>query len=266
MKLGRIYGVSLRQYYLLRGSMTRIIPLFLWGAIDMILWGFITKYLNHVSSAMNFVPVLLGAILLWDFLVRVMHGYGIAFLEDVWSRNFLNIFASPLAISEYLSGLLITSMITSAMGLMIMLLIACGVFGLSFAEYGFAFFAFLMVLFMFGIALGIFACALVLRYGPPAEWFMWPIPALISPFAAVFYPISMLPEWMQTISLVLPPAYVFESLRSILDGKGFSNITLLTGVGLSFLYIMLACWFFSIIHKRALRTGLIARYSAESIS
>src|ERR1700710_1925697 len=118
MNVKRTSAIVLRQFYHLRGSPARILPMFAWVAIDIILWGFITRYLNTVASAgFNFVPALLGAVLLWDFLVRVMQGVTTAFFEDVWSRNFLKIFATPLSIVEYLSGLVLTGIVTSLMGL-----------------------------------------------------------------------------------------------------------------------------------------------------
>src|ERR1700694_1556014 len=117
MIIQRTGAIVLRQYYLLRGSPARVLPLFAWVAIDMVLWGFITRYLNSVSSAgFNFVPVLLGGVLFWDFFARVMQGVTMVFFEDVWSRNFLNIFASSLTIKEYLSGLVLTSIVTSSIG------------------------------------------------------------------------------------------------------------------------------------------------------
>ena len=164
-----------------------MLPLFAWVAIDMVLWGFITKYLNSVaSSGFNFVPTLLGAMLLWDFFIRVMQGVTMAFLEDVWSRNFLNIFATPLSISEYVSGLVLSSVGTSSIGLVVMLALATMVFGLSFFAYGAVLVPYLLVLFLFGIALGIAASAIMLRLGPASEWFISPIPALLSPFAGIF--------------------------------------------------------------------------------
>lgn len=263
----RTAAVVLRQFYLLRGSPARILPLFAWVAVDILLWGFITRYLNTVASpGFNFVPALLGAVLLWDFFSRVMHGVATAFLEDVWSRNFLNFFASPLSISEYLCGLVFTSIATSMLGLVVMLVLATTVFGLSFFAYGLLLVPFLLVLFLFGIALGIFGSAIVLRLGPASEWFVWPIPALVSPFAGVFYPLSTLPEWMQYISYLLPPAYVFESMRAIVSGGTPSGLALVWGLLLAGLYIALACWFFARIYRHAVRTGLIARYSAESLS
>jgi ABC-2 type transport system permease protein len=265
MSMTRTLAIVLRQAYLIRGSFSRMFPLFAWVAIDMILWGFITRYLNSVSaSGFNFVPVLLGAVLLWDFLVRVMQGVTMAFFEDVWSRNFLNIFATPLTVTDYLAGLVLSSVATSAVGLAIMLALATTIFGLSFLAYGIMIVPYLMILFLCGIALGIAGSAAVLRMGPSAEWFIWPLPALISPFAGVFYPIATLPAWMQYISAMLPPSYVFEGMRAVVAGEPVSLISALWGGGLAVLYILLACWFFTRTYRYAVRTGLLARYAAES--
>jgi ABC-2 type transport system permease protein len=267
MNFQRTGAIVLRQFYLLRGSPARVLPLFAWVAIDMVLWGFITKYLNSVaSSGFNFVPTLLGAVLLWDFFIRVMQGVTMAFLEDVWSRNFLNFFATPLSISEYVSGLVLSSIGTSSIGMVVMLVLATMVFGLSFFTYGAMLVPYLLVLFLFGIALGITGSAIVLRLGPASEWFIWPIPALLSPFAGVFYPVRTLPQWMQYLSHLLPPSYVFENMRRIILGGSASGSELAWGGTLALLDIVLACWFFAYIYRHAVRTGLIARYSAESLS
>lgn len=267
MKLRRAAAILLRQYYLIRNSLTRVVPLFGWVAVDIILWGFITKYLNTVSSpGYNFVPGLLGAVLLWDFLTRVMQGVSMSFLEDVWSRNFLNFFATPLQLSEYLTGLVFASVATSAVGLIAMLVVASLFFGLSLFAYGILLIPFLLVLFLFGIALGIFAVSIVLRLGPAAEWFVWPIPAMISPFAGVFYPISTLPQPMQWVSHILPVSYVFEGIRAIVRGDQLPGWTLLIAVGLAILYLLLSSSVFVYVHNRAVRSGLIARYSAESVT
>jgi ABC-2 type transport system permease protein len=263
----RAYAIALRYFYLLKGSAARMLPLFAWVAIDIVLWGFISDYLNTVATpGFNFVHGLLGAVLLWDFFTRVMQGVTMVFFEDVWSRNFLNVFASPLTLGEYVGGLVLSSIASSAIGLAVMLVLASAVFGLSFAAYGALFVPYLGVLFLFGIALGIFGCALVLRLGPASEWFVWPIPALLSPFAGVFYPLSTLPSWMQAVARLLPPSYVFEGLRALVSGGRPSVMPLVWGTGLALLYILLACAFFSRVFRQAVRTGLLARYSAESVS
>jgi ABC-2 type transport system permease protein len=252
--------------YLMRGSLSRVLPLFSWVAVDIILWGFLTRYLNSMAPGINFVPALLGAVLLWDFFTRVMQGVTMTFFEDVWSRNFLNYFATPLSIMEYLAGLVISSVATSSIGLAVMIFLAGFVFGLSFMTYGFLLIPFLVMLFVFGISLGVIACAIVLRWGPAAEWFIWPIPALISPFVGVLYPTSTLPMWMRAVSRFIPPSYVFEAMRQILSGGHPSTGTLVLAGILNGLVLVFSFFIFSHTFKHAVRTGLIARYSAETVS
>jgi ABC-2 type transport system permease protein len=123
-----------------------------------------------------------------------------------------------------------------------------------------------MVLFLTGIALGIAGAAIVLRLGPASEWLVWPIPALISPFAGVFYPVSVLPGWMQAVSRILPPSYVFEGLRAVVAGRPAPWDRLAIGGALAIACVVLACAFFAHVYRGAIRTGLIARYSAETVS
>ena len=267
MKARPVAAIALRQIYLMRSSPVRILPMIAWVAVDIVLWGFIARYLNGVNSrGINFTATLLGAVLFWDFFTRVMQGVTMAFFEDVWSRNFINVFASPMLISEYLCGLVLTGVTTSLIGLVVMLLIATAIFGLQFGALGLLLLPFLLVLFLFGIALGVMASAMVLRLGPASEWLVWPIPALLSPFAGVFYPLATLPAGMRAVGRLLPPSYVFEGMRTVVAGGRLNAVELATGVALAALYVVLACWLFAAIHRYAVRSGLLARYSAESVS
>jgi ABC-2 type transport system permease protein len=267
MNPGRVSAIVLRILYLYRGSPQRVFPIFIWVAVDILLWGFLTRYLNSVSQAsFNFVPALLGAVLLWDFHNRVMQGVTMAFFEDVWSRNFLNLFATPLRISEYLAGLVIAAIGASFLSLVAMIAFARVGFGLSFLTYGTALAPFIAVLFLTGIAFGIAAAGLVLRLGPASEWLIWPIPMIVSPFAGVYYPVAVLPGWMQAIAAVLPPSYVFEGMRAAVAREPPPWAALAIGAALALAYLVLACLFFASVHRTAIRTGLIARYSAESVS
>ena len=267
MKLRPIAAVALRQIYLMRSSPVRIMPMVAWVAVDIVLWGFIARYLNGVAAArVNFTASLLGAVLFWDFFTRVMQGVTMAFFEDVWSRNFINVFATPLLISEYLTGLVLTSVATSLVGLVVMLLLATWLFGLPFFALGLLLLPFLLVLFLFGIALGVLASAMVLRLGPASEWLVWPIPALLSPFVGVFYPLSTLPSWMRGVGHLLPPSYVFEDMRAVVAGQSIDIATLFISIALAALYVLLACLLFAAVHRYTVRSGLLARYSAESVS
>lgn len=271
MRLRPVAGILLRQLYLFRGSPVRLIPTFAWVAIDMLIWGFLSRYLNSVTGhspagAINFVPSLLGAVLFWDFFTRIMQGVTTAFFEDIWSRNFLNLFATPLSISEYVAGLVLTSIATSLIALAVMLVLATLVFGLSFFSLGSMLIPFVLVLFVFGVALGVFACGLVLRLGPASEWLVWPMPALLAPFVGVYYPLTTLPQWMQAVGAILPPSYVFEGMRALITGQRLRATGLLIGAGLAILQLLLASYFFARVFRYTVRTGLLARYSAESTS
>ncbi len=267
MNLTRVRAIVLRQLYLYAGSPQRVLPLFVWVAIDILLWGFITRFLGQVSKGpIQWVPALLGAVLLWDFLTRVMQGITTAFFEDVWSRNFLNVFATPMRTSEYIGGLVTIGVANSLVALAAMFAVAWAVFGLSFLAYGIALAPFLAVLFLTGIALGVLGAGMVLRLGPASEWLIWPIPTLLSPFAGVFYPLSVLPPWMQAISHTLPPAYVFNGMRAVVAGHAPPWGELAIGGGLALAYLGLASAFFAAVYRYAIRTGLIARYSAETVT
>ncbi|HEY6453319.1 MAG TPA: ABC transporter permease [Steroidobacteraceae bacterium] len=265
MRLRPIAAIALRQLYLMRSSPVRVLPMIAWVTVDIVLWGFISRYLNSVTTrGINFTASLLGAVLFWDFFTRVMQGVTMAFFEDVWSRNFINVFASPVRISQYLSGLILTAIMTSLVGLLVMLLIATSIFGLHFAALGLLLIPFLLVLFLFGIALGVFASAMVLRLGPASEWLVWPIPALLSPFVGVFYPLSTLPQWMRDVGHLLPPSYVFEAMRAFIAGGAARRDELPMAMALAVAYVLLAAWAFAAVHRHAVRSGLLARYSAES--
>ena len=240
--------------------------MFLWIIIDVILWGFITKYLGSLGTAtFSFANIILGAIILWGFMTRIEHGLMTAFLEDIWSRNFINYFASPLKISEYISGLVATSITTGICGFLVVLLIAGACFGYNIFQIGLLLLPFLLILFIFGMAMGIFVSALIFRLGPAAEWIGWPIPMVLSVFSGVFYPVSTLPKFLQTFSKIIPASYVFESMRAILAGGLFSGlaINLLIGLGLAFIYLLLTYFFFIRVYRYNLKHGTIARFNIE---
>lgn len=266
MDFVRVYAIFLRQIFLIRNNKTRLVNIFMWISIDTILWGFITHYLDTLGrSGFSFTTTALGAIVLWNFLIRIQQGLMLSFFEDMWSCNLLNLFASPLRIREYLFGLIVSSLTTSAAGLGVMLLIAWVMFVYNIFQFGILLVPFLAIILIFGLALGIFATALVLRFGPPAEWIAWIIPFVIDPFTGIFYPISALPKVLQPISAILPPSYVFEGMRdALLTGK-FSVSDLIVGISIAWVYLIISYLFFLYIYRIVLRRGLIARLTAENL-
>lgn len=266
MKFSRIYSIFLRQVYLIKSNPLRLMSIFAWLIIDIVQWGFITKYLGSFGGAVfSVVTVLLGSIILWEFMSRIQQGIMTSFLEDVWSQNFINLFASPLKVKEYLSGLILTSIVTSFIGFVMMLLIAGFLFGYNIFVIGLYILPFIFILFIFGVAMGLFITGLIFKLGPSAEWLGWPIPMILSIFAGVFYPISTLPNYLQIISKILPPSYVFESIRQVLAGDFNIGGNLFYGFALSAIYLVVTYFFFLRVYRRNLKTGAISRFGAESL-
>lgn len=267
MSISRIYAIFLRQYYLIKSNPVRLAGMFVWLLFAIIQWGFISKYLGTFGQAtFGFINVILGAIILWEFMGRIQAGIMTSFLEDIWSQNFFNFFASPLKISEYLAGLVLTSIVTGIIGMVIMTAVAGVGFGYNFFKIGLMLIPFIMILFIFGMAMGIFITGLIFRLGPAAEWLGWPIPFILSIFAGVFYPISVLPFPLQIFSKMIPASYVFESMRIIFTDEGFSSrvgLNLLIGAGLALFYLIVMYIFFMRVYRRNLKNGNLARFSAE---
>ena len=269
MSLSRVYAIFIRQLFLYKGNPTRLVSIFLWLIIDVVLWGFISKYLGSLGQdTFSFVTVILGAIILWEFTSRIQQGIMMAFLEDIWTQNFINFFASPLKIREYLSGLVLTSICSGLAGFLVMIGIAGPLFGYNAFKTGLLLFPFMLILLVFGIAMGIFVSAVIFRLGPSAEWLGWPIPMVLSLFVGVFYPISTLPAGLRVVSAIIPPSYVFESIRGILTtGISPANLVsnLLIGTLLAAVYLLITCFFFVRIYRKNLVSGNIARFNAEAL-
>lgn len=266
MNFRRTYAILLRQLYLYRDNPTRFFQMFVWGLIDLVLWGFLSTYLYSLgSTSFSVMLALLGAVILWGFLNRVHQGVMMAFLEDSWSRNFLNIFATPLRLYEYVIGFVVSTVVTSIIVLAVTAFAAYAIFGFSLFVLGVQLIPFVLILFLFGVALGILAAAVVLRLGPSAEWFIWPIASVLGPFVGVFYPVATLPEWMQVVAYVLPPTYVFEGMRSVLATGSMPVGEVVLGFVFAIIYIIAAYVVFWMVYKIVIKNGQIARYSAESL-
>ena len=269
MSRSRVYAIFLRQLFLIRANPARLATLFLWVIIDAVQWGFITRYLDSLGqSAFSFTTVILGAIILWEFVIRIQHGLMRGFLEDIWTQNLINYFASPLEIGEYLTGLVIASLLTTLIGFWIMAFIAGLAFGYSILRIGFLLLPFASILSVFGVAMGIFASAIIFRVGPSGEWLGWPIPLVLSIFSGVYYPVSTLPGYLQIIARCMPSCYVFESMRTLLTSGTFSAdlyVNLLFGSLLAVLFLLMTYKVFIVIYRHNLKTGAIARFNAEAL-
>jgi ABC-2 type transport system permease protein len=218
----RIGAMILRYWYLLISSWPRLLELLYWPALQIVTWGFLQTYIaQNAGFFARAGGTFLGAIILWDILFRGQLGFSISFLEEMWARNLGNLMMSPLKPIEFLIALMIMSLIRLAIGVIPMTLLAMVFFDFNFYSLGLPLIAFFCNLIFTSWSLGIFVSGLVLRNGLGAESIVWTVMFGILPLACVYYPVSVLPYWLQLLAWTLPPTYVFEGMRALLIDQVF---------------------------------------------
>ena len=219
---GRVGALMLRHLYLLRSSWPRLLELLYWPLVQMVMWGFLQTYLNQHSGFIAAAGgTLIGAILLWDVLVRGQLGLSVSFLEEMWSRNMANLLISPMRSGEFLVALMAMSLLRLLVSLVPVTLLAIWFFGFNLWSLGFGLAAFFANLLLCGWAVGIVVSGLIPRNGLGAEGLAWTLMFLLLPLCAVFYPVAVLPAFLQPVAWALPPTYVFEGMRAILFDHTF---------------------------------------------
>jgi ABC-2 type transport system permease protein len=220
--LNRVTAMVRRYWYLLRSSWPRILDLIYWPTVQMLMWGFLQMYVaQNAGFFARAGGVFIGAVLLWDILFRGQLGFSISFLEEMWSRNLANIMMSPLRPVEFISALMIMSIVRLAIGMVPVSLLAIAFFGFNLWTLGLALVAFFANLMLTSWSIGIFVAGLLLRNGMGAESLAWTIMFLFLPLTCVYYPVAVLPAWLQYVAWSLPPTYVFEGMRALVIGHVF---------------------------------------------
>ena len=258
MKFHRIYALSLRHIYLIKGSLPRILDLIYWPTIQIILWGFISKFFTlHSDYYNNTVGIILSAAILYDFLFRSSISFNMLFLEEIWSRNFTNLFIAPMKISEIIISLVLTALIRALIGLIPAILLTSPLFGISLFDLGIHLFSLFLSLYIFGITLGIFVSAGLLRFGPSFENIAWSTMFLLAPFGCIYYPIEILPEFFQKIAYALPLVYIFEEARSILIDQTVNYQNIIEAFYLNGVYLIIAISLFYYSFGQARKKGTL---------
>ena len=174
MNFNKIYALALRHLYLISNSFPRIIDLIYWPTVQIFLWGFISKFFTLNSDYYNnTVGIILTAAILYDFLFRVSISFNMMFLEEIWSRNFTNLFIAPIKLSEIITALTLTAILRAMIGLIPAAILAIPLFGVSVFQLGLPLLFLLLSLYLFGITLGLLVTSGLLRFGPSFENIAW---------------------------------------------------------------------------------------------
>ena len=242
----------LRYFYLIRGSLPRIVELAYWPTMQMLIWGFLSTFLyQHSEWFARAGGVLIAAVLLWDIMFRSNIGVSISFLEEMWSRNLGQLFASPLRPYEWAMSLLAIAGLRTLIGVVP----AIPLYHYSIFDMGLPLLAFFVNLLIFGSAVGLAISGLVLLFGLGAESLAWAAIFALAPLSGIYYPISVLPDWLQPIAFALPSAHVFEGMRAAVIDEVFLLDRFLWSVGLNVVYLGLGLGAFLLAFRTARRRG-----------
>ena len=258
MNWNRIYALSLRHIYLIKGSFPRILDLIYSPTIQIYLWGFISKFFTLNSSFYeNTIGIILSAAILYDFLFRSSISYNMMFLEEIWSRNFTNLFIAPIKLSEIIAALTFTAIFRTLIGLIPASIIAIPLFGVSIFKIGIPLIFLLLTLYIFGVTLGLLVTAGLLRFGPSFENIAWASLFFLAPLGCIYYPIEILPQWLQIIAKLLPLVHIFEEMRNILIYDIINYYQILKAALISFVYLVLGIIVFYLSYDGAKNRGTL---------
>ena len=258
MRFYRIYALFLRHFYLIKSSFPRILDLIYWPTIQIILWGFISKFFTmHSEYYSNTAGVILSCAILYDFLFRSSISFNMLFLEEIWSRNFTNLFIAPLKVSEIITGLTATALIRTLIGIIPAIILATPFFGVTLFKLGPSLILLFLNLYLFGITLGLLVVSGLLKYGPAFENVAWSSLFLLAPLGCIYYPLSILPDWLQILAKCLPLVYIFEEVRSILINNVVDYKNILSALVLNFIYFTSAILVFYSAFNEARKRGTL---------
>ena len=254
----RVLALIRRHAYLLLMSWPRIVSMAYYPTVTMVLWAFLTLYLAPTNSFLQSAPgFFIGAVLLWDVLFRGQLGVSLTFIEELYSRNLGNLFVSPLTLPEFIAGQLVMSVLRTLIGVGGACVCAWLLFHYSIFSYGFPLIAFFVNLLVFGWGIGLAVSGLILRWGLGAEELAWAAIFILAPVSGVYYPIGVLPPWLQAIAYSMPSAHVFEGMRSVLLDGTFRWDHFWTAAALNVVFLVLGAMLFALAVRHARNSGAL---------
>jgi ABC-2 type transport system permease protein len=264
MKAHRIYAIILRHLYNFKHSFDKYTEIFLFPIIDVLLWGMTSLYFQNTLAAQpgppgtySFVIAIVSAIIFWLITLRISSDVPFGLLDDLWSRNLINIFGSPLRLSEWIVASVIVGCIKAILSAALVALIAFALYRVNILTFGFTLVPFVFLLVLSGTWIALLISGMIMRFGQRIQALAWSFGMILLPFSAIYYPVSILPEWAQYIARILPTTYIFESGRYFLKTGTMNWSLFLIGFGLNCLYTLLGGLFLFHAFKIRLKKGIL---------
>jgi ABC-2 type transport system permease protein len=260
MKPYRVKAVILRHAYEVYHNANHITYMVYWPIVNIVVWGFFTLYLRHGDRLEpGIISCLLGAVILWGFFNAFQRDIAVGFLEELWSRNLVSLFGSPLSVTEYVTGLLIITSAKAMIALTVESLIAWLFYHYNIFPMLMMLIPFILNLAVFALTIGIIISGLIFRYTTKFQAMAWSFAGILMPLSCVFYPVSSLPRFLRPMASLLPTTHSFEGMREAIESGGFSHSHFNWGLGLNLIYFFFAIGFFRLMFEAARSRGLLVK-------
>ncbi len=266
MSLTVIYALVRRYLYLYNRNPVRLVELLFWPIVELMVWGNLSVWLETsqgAASAPTFLPWLVGGVILWDVLFRAQQAVAISFLEDVWTKNLVNLFVAPIRPIEYVTAAFIVGILRILVTVGVLSLLAASAFHFNVLQLHWHLVPFFGLLMLFGWSLGLLSSALIMRWGQAAESLAWAVPFFIQPVAAVYYPVGGLPSWAQSLGWLLPCTPVFEGMRAVLGYGTLDPALLALSLLSNLIWMAFAAAVYLWVLHRGRETGTLTRVTSN---
>lgn len=247
----------LRYYYQMLHSWDRLADMFYWPAMEIFIWGITGLYLAQLThSKINYLYVILSGLVFWVIIWRAQYEITVNLLTEFWDRNIVNLFTTPLTVYEWVTSFIVFGFFKTLISLAFSSILVYFVYQYNILIFGLYLPIFIINLLLTGWAGGFIVAAFLIRYGQKMQQLAWAGVAIIAPFSAVYYPLSILPDWAQKIGLFIPSTYTFEVIRQSLFTGKVSIEYLLISFGMGLVYFIFSIWFFVWMFNKSRKLGL----------
>ncbi len=258
--LRRVRALVLRYVLLVGRDPSRVVDLVIWPFIDITVWGFLTMYVNQTGIALpNAMAVFLGGAILWNVFLRAAQDASVSFLDDVWARSIVTLFASPLRLVEYGASLMAVGVIKVILGLSVMGVAAWLLYAFDLLTFGPWLLPFAANLVLFGYTLGLLALAMIVRFGGRWQILAWSLPWIVMPVSSVYWPESVLPPTVRALAQASPMNHVFEGMRAVVTHGGVPVGRLVVATLENLVYLALTAALVARTFRSALDRGALPK-------
>lgn len=254
----KVYSVILRHVLQSKYNLARIFDAIFWPVIDLLLWGITSKFIESNTNGLpSIVPFIISGIVFWMIIYRHQNILTVSLLEDFWNRSLLHYFIAPMRRIEYFVGILSFSFIKLTITIIFACIISYILYKVNIFSFGAYLALFVLSLVLTGTWFGFLVLGIILRYGTKVEILAWSLVAVMSPFSAIYYPLSILPLWAQKIAMVIPSSYIFEGMREVIATGYFDWNKFTISMILNLIFLVLSIWYLNSCFNKVLEKGLV---------